>query len=275
MAMTINVTYNSNGVLSYYDLSYGGIDLVSYVLSGYTPQAAPKIISSPSDLNVVVGESVTQSIAISWIATDANPNTYTIELQGTGIVDGPRSWSSGATISYNVPIAHRYPKLSIGTFTYIINITDDFGNWVTDECNLIVNPDTSNPVIYITPNDITVQLGYKGITVFWSVQDTNPNTFTIERLGAGIVFGPIEWGNGPSTSYYIAGGLPAGKYTYIANFTDDYGHFTTDSFIFTVLAPPRQPISGYDFFFFLGIITFTLISLILLVKQKRLKTNIF
>ena len=270
MAITINVTYNSDGVLNYYKFSYGGTNLVSYVLSEYSPQAAPSIISSPNDFSIEVGETSIYWVTISWIATDANPNTYTIGLQGAGIVVGQTAWTSGVAINFDVPIAYNNPEgLAVGTYTYIINITDDFGNWVTDEFNLIVHPDTSNPVIFHSPEDITVQLGYKGISVYWDVYDTNPNTFTIERLGSGIVYGPAEWSEGSSPSYYIATGLPAGKYTYIVNITDDYGHFTTDTFIFTVQAPSSQPISGYNFLVFMGIITFAIISLIILVKRKH------
>ncbi|MCK4382661.1 MAG: hypothetical protein KAW66_05145, partial [Candidatus Lokiarchaeota archaeon] len=51
------------------------IDSVTFTVEDTTD---PAIISAPSDLTVEFGYT---GQSVSWTATDANPNTYTIELQ--------------------------------------------------------------------------------------------------------------------------------------------------------------------------------------------------
>ncbi|MFX1345054.1 MAG: hypothetical protein ACFFBC_15125 [Promethearchaeota archaeon] len=83
----------------------------------------PVITDSPSDFSVKVGYS---GESISWTATDANPGTYTIKLNGSEIV-GPTIWSSGIAVTYNIP-----DGLGIGLHTYEINFTDSSGNSQSD-----------------------------------------------------------------------------------------------------------------------------------------------
>ena len=59
----------------------------------------------------------------TWMATDDHPLNYTIELLGVGIEVESTSWSSGTPIVYSVP-----EDLPIGTYTYVITFTDQYGN---------------------------------------------------------------------------------------------------------------------------------------------------
>lgn len=138
-AIDINVTYNSNGVLTYYEFSYGGAMLTTYKLSGFTPQAAPIITNAPTDFTV---ESGYTGVNISWTATDLSPNTYTIELQGTGVVAGPTTWSSGVAITYNVP-----DGLAVGDHIYTVNFTDLVGNSITDTVIMTVEAAAEEEII--------------------------------------------------------------------------------------------------------------------------------
>ena len=67
------------------------------------------------------------------MATDANPDTYSIELQGSGIVAGPTAWTSGNAISYNIP-----DGFGVGSYFYTINFTDDYGNSILDSVTFTV-----------------------------------------------------------------------------------------------------------------------------------------
>jgi len=185
----------------------------------------PFITVSPFDFNVEEGYS---GQSLSWTVLDFTPNTYTIELQGTGIVAGPTLWTDNTPIIYNIPNG-----FSIGSYIYTINITDDSGNFVIDSVNFTVE-DISNPSIISAPSDLTVEFGYTGQSLSWTATDLNPNTYTLELQGTGIVTGPTSWTSGLAITYNIPDGFGVGFYTYTVNFTDDYGNFITDLVVFTV-----------------------------------------
>ena len=180
-------------------------------------------------LNGIIEEYGYSGLSLSWTVTDANPNTYTIELQGSGIVTGPTTWTSGEVITYNIP-----DGFSVGSYTYTVNFTDDYGNYVTDSVTLTVLDDTTNPSISMTSDDKTVEFGYTGESLPWTAWDSNPNTYTIELQGSGIVAGPTAWTSNVAINYNIPDGFSVGSYTYIINFTDDFGNSNIDSVILTV-----------------------------------------
>jgi len=185
----------------------------------------PLITNAPSDFNVDYGYT---GETISWTATDANPNIYTVELQGSGVVEGPIAWSSGVEITYNVP-----DGFGIGDVFYTINFTDDNDNFVTDTVKMTIN-EIDAPVIGVSPSNLTIESGYSGETISWTATDDNPNTFTVELQGSGIVEGPTAWSSGVAIIYYIPDGLSVGEYFYTINFTDDYGRYITDTVKVTV-----------------------------------------
>ncbi|MBA7607208.1 hypothetical protein ES703_14366 [subsurface metagenome] len=185
----------------------------------------PVITDAPSDLPVEYGYT---GQSLSWTATDANPNTYTIELEGTGIVSGPTAWTSGVAILYNIP-----DGFAVGIYVYTINFTDDEGNYDTDSVTFTVE-DTTNPVITDAPTDFTVEYGYTGQSLSWTATDANPSTYTIELEGTGIVTGPTAWTSGIAIIYDIPDGFAVGIYVYTINFTDTEGNYATDSVTFTV-----------------------------------------
>lgn len=90
----------------------------------------PIITNAPNDLSVEYGYS---GVNLSWIATDQNPNVYTITLQGNGIVAGPTAWLNGSIITYNIPNG-----LAIGQYIYTVNFSDQYGNSNTNTVTLIV-----------------------------------------------------------------------------------------------------------------------------------------
>jgi len=166
--------------------------------------------------------------SFSWTVLDFTPNTYTIELQGTGIVAGPTAWTSGIAITYNIP-----DGFGIGSYIYTINITDDSGNFVTDSVNFTVE-DVTNPIITDAPSSLIIEFEYMGQSLSWTATDLNPNTYTIDLQGTGTIIGPTAWTSGVAITYYIPDGFGLGVNTYTVNFTDDYGNSITDSVTFTV-----------------------------------------
>jgi len=185
----------------------------------------PIISNAPSDFTVEYGYF---GQGISWTATDLNPDTYTIELQGTGIVAGPTVWTSGNAINYNIPNG-----FGIGSYIYTVNFTDDYDNFIIDSVTFTVE-DTVNPVIIIGPINFTVEYGYTGQSISWTAIDANPDTYTIELQGTGIVAGPTVWTFGNAINYNIPDGFGLGSYVYTVNFTDLGDNFIIDSVTFTV-----------------------------------------
>ena len=84
--------------------------------------ANPVITNPPSDFSVNLGYT---GVTISWRVTETYPSTYTIELEGSGIVAGPRAYIS--LITYDIP-----DGLALGEYNYTVTFTDDYDNFVTD-----------------------------------------------------------------------------------------------------------------------------------------------
>jgi len=186
----------------------------------------PIITDSPSNFTVEAGYT---GQSISWTATDLNNATYTIKLQGTGIVAGPSNWNNDTPITYNIP-----EGFGTGDYLYTINIIDIDGNFVKDTMNFTVIPDATEPVFNVSPNNRTLEAGYTGESLSWTVSDATNNTYTIELQGSGIIVGPTTWNSGVPTTYNIPDGLAVSDYIYTANFTDMWDNSIVDYVNITV-----------------------------------------
>ncbi|MHA1518963.1 MAG: BspA family leucine-rich repeat surface protein [Promethearchaeota archaeon] len=100
----------------------------------------PTILNPPNDLSV---EFDYANQSISWNVTDRHPNTYTIELQGVGVVAGPNVWVSGVADSYDIPNG-----FETGTYMYIINFTDDYGNSISETVIFVVRSPEDDRALY-------------------------------------------------------------------------------------------------------------------------------
>jgi len=201
-------------------------------LTVYEPDD-PVITDSP--INLTVGPSY-MGVNLSWTATDANPNTYTIKLTGVGIVTSPTSWSSGVAITYDVP-----DGIKEGEYFYTINFTDIFDNYVTDTVKLTIQD--TNPQITNATEDMVIMTGYTDVEISWTATDEeDPNTYTIELAGSGIVAGPKSWLSGIAVTYDIPDGLSLGDYFYTINFTDETGNYVTDEVKLTVQEDSEDPV---------------------------------
>ncbi|MFX1479849.1 MAG: hypothetical protein ACFFCI_17160 [Promethearchaeota archaeon] len=100
----------------------------------------PIILEAPNDFTVDYGYS---GANISWTATDPHPLTYTIELEGSGIVVGPTVWSSGVAITYIIP-----DGLAAGEYLYTINIIDEYGNTINHTVTMTVREPTGGVIPY-------------------------------------------------------------------------------------------------------------------------------
>jgi hypothetical protein len=130
LAIRINTTYDANGTLTYNSFEYGGYMLYDYVLTSYESDVvAPVITADTSDFSVAYGYTGKN---ITWTATDANPNTYTI-TDNTVEVESGTAWSSGVEVVYDIP-----DGLAAGNHSFEISFTDAYGNSGTDTVYVIV-----------------------------------------------------------------------------------------------------------------------------------------
>ncbi len=90
----------------------------------------PVITSTPPDFTIIYGYT---EESISWTVTDHTPDTYTLSLEGSGVVVSPASWSNGTPITYNIPL-----ELAIGEYNYTANFTDDYNHFVTDTVTMTI-----------------------------------------------------------------------------------------------------------------------------------------
>jgi microcystin-dependent protein len=186
----------------------------------------PVFTDTPLDREIEYGYYTGESI--SWTATDTNPDTYSIDLLGSGMVVSPTPWSSGGPITYNIP-----DGFSIGTYTYEIELLDDYSNPSTDSVTISI-VDSTKPVITDSPSPLVVEYGYTNKNFTWTATELNPDYYQIERLDTGIVVGPSGWTSGSPVTYNIPDGLGTGTYSYNITFVDDYGNSESDVVEFTV-----------------------------------------
>jgi len=220
----------------------------------------PIVSNAPSDFTV---ESGYTGQSLSWTATEPNPNTYTIELQGMGTVAGPTAWTSGNAINYNIP-----DGFGVGSHVYTVNFTDDYDNFITDSVNFTVE-DTTNPIITVSPNNFTVEYGYTGQSISWTATEPNPNTYTIELQGMGTVAGPTAWTSGNAINYNIPDGFTPGVYTYNITFTDESGNSISNTVTVTIVDDDETPGGVIPFGnFFLIFIGLSVICLIFTKKRQ-------
>ena len=223
----------------------------------------PLLTNTPNDLIVDFGYT---GESVSWTATDRDPDTYTVELVGTGILTGPTAWSNDTEITFDIP-----DSLPPGNKIFNITFTDIYSNSISDSVEMEVR-DTMDPIIINNPSDFTIIVGYTEESVSWTVTDHTPNTYTLSLEGTGIVAGPTAWLNRTDIMYNIPLDLTIGEYNYTANFTDDYNHSVSDTVTMTIIAqsPPAIPYGNfYLVFLFIGVITVVLSQ----IRRKRFHTK--
>ncbi len=176
------------------------------------------VVGSPAD--ITYEEGMTGHV-ISWTATDKNPSSYIIYRDGVEVNSG--SWTSGVPIIINVD------GLTIGSYNYIINVTDVYDNSVTDVVIVTVE-DTTDPVVD-SPIDITYEEGTTGHVISWTATDNNPGNYTIYRDGVEV--DSSSWISGVPIAINVDG-LTVGIYNYTINITDESNNTAIDTVLVAI-----------------------------------------
>ncbi len=115
--------------------------------------AADPILSHPPNISFEEGE--TGNI-ITWTATDASPDEYTITVDGS--VDETDTWTSGSVFTYNVD------DLLEGTHTVVIEVTDELGHSTSDTVIVeVTKDDTTTTTTTSTTSDTTTPTDSDGL----------------------------------------------------------------------------------------------------------------
>ena len=263
--ITLNVTYNSAGILNYSSFEYGPDLLYTFELTAFAADGvAPIITDSPS--NFAVEEGYTGE-SISWTATDAHPGNYTITRNLTPVVT-PTPWTNGTEVTYNIP-----DGLTQGVYTFEITFEDMSSNSISETVNLTVFiPDTTDPVITSAQADITktLSLGDIGEIISWTATDPNADTYIIKMNGTTEVFA-TPWVSGTPVNYYVF--YTTGVTTYEITFYDFAGNSVSDSATMTISpvseTTPPPGIPGFEPMIVIGIVAIGSIGLIVLKKKKK------
>jgi len=265
--ITVNVTYTSAGVLNKATFEYGASVLYIFELDVYTVDAVAPETTSLSDFiryYDYTGEN------ISWTATDANPESYTITRNG--ILEVPTTpWVSGTPVTYNIT-----DGLAIGNHTFVIFFEDMYGHITNDSVVFTVFvTDDDDPVLTSTPSDITVDIGNINQSFSWIATDAYASTYTINRNGTEVV-AATAWVSGTEVTYDIPWALHyiSGVTTYEIIFSDLNGNTVNDSVTMTVneippVLPPSPGIPGFEPLIVIGIVAIGSIGLIVLKRKKK------
>jgi hypothetical protein len=124
--------------------------------------------------------------------------------------------------------------------------------------------DKEDPIISNAPSDFTVEAGYTGQSLSWTATDANPDTYTIELIGTGIIVTSTPWASNTPVVYNIPDGFALGVYTYNITFTDESGNSISNTVTVTIVDDDGGGIPFGNFFLiFIGL------SVIFLIFAKK------
>ncbi|MFW9916888.1 MAG: hypothetical protein ACFFGZ_14880 [Candidatus Thorarchaeota archaeon] len=176
--------------------SFGNAETVWVLISVVPPGAgditAPSI-TSPSDITYEEGSTATYTI--TWGVSDANPATYNITENGVDIDNG--GWTNG-TIPYDVS------GLSVGTYTYVLTVRDQAGNYASDTVEVEVTyPASAYSIVVVDPNGGTTisgsytikwtAVGPAGATMAFNVEVSSDSGSSWKTLATNVVAQQYEW----------------------------------------------------------------------------------
>ena len=199
--------------------------------------------------------------------------TYGYNLTMSPLSDGFTLYSpimGFGSNSQNITITVNYDVN--GTFSYY---SFEYGNALLTD---IVRSEIDPPKFLDTSNDFTVDYGYTGVQIKWTVTSLIPDKYAILRqISAGTwpagtwqtEVGLTSWYNGVPIVLNVSDGLAPGDYLFRINLEDERDNTVFDEVIMTVRPKPSPPIPGYDLPLVISAFTITTIGIIILMKKKK------
>ncbi|MHA2182587.1 MAG: hypothetical protein ACXAAH_14295, partial [Promethearchaeota archaeon] len=204
-------------------------------------------------------------------------------------------WNLNGTYGYNLtmsPLSNGFtlysPIMGFGSNSRPINITVNYdvnctlnyysfkyGNTLLTD---IVRSEIDPPKFTDTPIDFTVDYGYTGEQIEWTVNSLIPDNYAILRqISVGTwpagtwqtEVGLTSWYNGVQIVFDVPDGLPPGNYLFRINLEDERDNTIFDEVIMTVRSKPSPTIPGYDLPLFISVFTIATTGIIILMKKKK------
>ncbi len=160
---------------------------------------------------------------ISWTASDLNPDTYIVLLDGEIDAQGP--WTNQVTYSLDGLVA--------GLYEVELTVYDLDRNSDSDIITVLVVYDDAPPTIE-SPSDMTIYEGTTGARIAWTATDDWPASYEIESDGSVVSSGP--WAG--ARIIFSLDGLDVGSHSFEVTVYDQSGNSATDVVEVTVLALP-------------------------------------
>ncbi len=154
-----------------------------------------------------------------------------------------------------------------GTFTYY---SFEYGSSLLTD---IVRSEIKPPKFLDIPDDFTVDYGYTGVQINWTVISGIPDNYAILRqISAGTwqtEVGLTPWHNGVPIVFNVPDGLEPGDYLFRINLEDERDNTVFDEVIMTVGPKSSSSIPGYDPPLVISVFTIVTIGIIILMKKKK------
>jgi hypothetical protein len=174
-------------------------------------------IDSPADIQYEAG---TGGHGVEWTPSSNDPGYYTVFRDGSEVDSA--SWDGG---SITISVDGNDP----GTYIYEMAASHILGHTVTDSVEVVV-VDTTAPVFFSTPSDISYLVGSTGNTLEWSATELYPDEY--QMWVDGVLDSSGAW-DGSSVSVSVDG-LDVGAHNITIILFDQSGNFASDTAIVTV-----------------------------------------
>ncbi len=218
-------------------------------------------VSDPTNPGTPVYEATTGD---AWGVYVSGDYAYLADYEsGLAVIDISDPTNPGA------PVYEATTGYAVGVY-----VSGDYAYLADYESGLAVIDisDMEDPIISNAPSDFIVEYGYTGQSLSWTATDANPDIYTIELNGTGIVVTSTLWVNNTPVVYNIPDGFAPGGYAYTITFTDESGNSISNTVTVTINSIVETPAIPFGNFFLI-FIGFSVICLIFTKKRQFVRES--
>jgi hypothetical protein len=191
-----------------------------------TPDVTKPNISTIPNFSIFENDT---DILLGWLATDFNPTTYELFVNGSSLVNG--------TWQYNVQINYTIVDYSPGIYNYSITVYDIAGLNITS--SVFVTIKTYLGFFVDHPQDFSFIEGFETSSIIWTISGNRTGTFTIYQEAVNISSG--TWVDNHIVNHSLTG-LSPGLYNYTIVLNSSTYEIITDTVFITVNIDTINPL---------------------------------